>query len=300
MEMRLLLVAAVSVFVSAVSAAGAAPPPSLPDGPDLSLMALAASDFSSGRVTSEQYLSSAGQVVAYEREFVLRGRLLSALNDVIVYESATVADGDVGLLRTGFQSSRGRAEFAKAFRQGFAAEGGRQVKIKKLVVSRPLALGAGERAFRISLSLVTSVGRFHATLAFVRVDRAVGMIVLVATRGRTVPLRDVAGTAEAQARRFRAGFTIASVAAPVISGQALQGQTLSADRGRWTGGPLEYSHQWSRCDAAGGNCVAIPGATSASYTLTTADAGFTIRVRTDARNGISNFAADSLPTGPVL
>jgi hypothetical protein len=126
------------------------------------------------------------------------------------------------------------------------------------------------------------------------------MIVLVATRGRTVPLRDVAGTAEAQARRFRAAFTIASVAAPVISGQAVQGETLSADRGRWTGGPLQYSHQWSRCDAAGGNCVAIPGATSASYMLTTADAGFTIRVRAEARNGISNFAADSLATGLVL
>jgi hypothetical protein len=126
MKMRLLLVAAVSVFVSAVSAAGAAPPPSLPDGPDLSLMALAASDFTSGRVTAEEYLSSTGQVVAYEREFALRGRLLSALNDVIVYESATVADGDVALLRSGFQSSRGRAEFAKAFRQGLPPrEGGR-------------------------------------------------------------------------------------------------------------------------------------------------------------------------------
>jgi hypothetical protein len=34
--------------------------------------------------------------------------------------------------------------------------------------------------------------------------------------------------------------------------------------------------------------------------LTTADAGFTIRVRAEARNGISNFAADSLATGLVL
>jgi hypothetical protein len=301
MKMRLLLFAAVSVLISAASTAGAAPPPTLPDGPDLSLMALAASDFSSGRVSSEQYAQTDGQLAIYVREFSrLGGRLDFAINDVTLHETGATADEVVALLRLVFQDQRGRAAFAKGFRQAIAAEVGRRVTISKLVVSRPLALGAGEQAFRISVSMVTNVGRFHMAMSFVRVERVVGTIILVAKRGRTVPLGDVARTAEAQARRFRSGLTIASVAAPVISGQAGQGQTLNADRGRWTGGPSQYSHQWSRCDAAGGNCVAIPGATGGSYTLTAADAGSTIRVRVDARNGISNIAVDSLSTGVVV
>ena len=39
---------------------------------------------------------------------------------------------------------------------------------------------------------------------------------------------------------------------PAIAGTPLDGQTLTADAGTWTGtGPITYTYQWQRCDAVG-------------------------------------------------
>ncbi len=56
----LLVLAAVAVCVPATTVALAAPPASLPDGPDLSLMALEPGDFDGGRVTKQRYTSPRG------------------------------------------------------------------------------------------------------------------------------------------------------------------------------------------------------------------------------------------------
>jgi hypothetical protein len=50
------------------------------------------------------------------------------------------------------------------------------------------------------------------------------------------------------------------------------------------------TYQWLRCDASGGSCVPIAGATSSSYTLTSADAGHTIKVAV-TENGTTVTAA---------
>ena len=42
---------------------------------------------------------------------------------------------------------------------------------------------------------------------------------------------------------------------PTISGTAQEGQTLTADKGNWTGTePITYQYQWQRCNANGGGC----------------------------------------------
>jgi len=92
----------------------------------------------------------------------------------------------------------------------------------------------------------------------------------------------------------------ASSSPPTISGTPQQGQTLTANRGTWTGAqPQTYAYQWRRCDAVGGACADIPGATAASYVLTATDVGRTLRVRVTARNSLGARSATTTPTAVV-
>ena len=65
---------------------------------------------------------------------------------------------------------------------------------------------------------------------------------------------------------------------PVISGSTVEGATLTTTTGTWTGTSLTFAYRWVRCGADGGqpdgsDCPSIPGATSSSYTLGSADIG---------------------------
>ncbi|ARC58118.1 Endonuclease YhcR [Frondihabitans sp. 762G35] len=69
---------------------------------------------------------------------------------------------------------------------------------------------------------------------------------------------------------------IASVTAPTISGRAAVGRTITATEGTWSVAGTTQSFQWLR------DGVAVPGATSARYTLTGADAGTSVTVAVTA------------------
>jgi hypothetical protein len=96
---------------------------------------------------------------------------------------------------------------------------------------------------------------------------------------------------------------------PSISGNAQQGQTLTADLGSWTGAsPIQLFYQWARCGADGGkpdgsNCPAATGTFTGSgglkYTLTAADVGKRMRVRVVARNAAGDTGAASDATATV-
>ncbi len=89
-------------------------------------------------------------------------------------------------------------------------------------------------------------------------------------------------------------------AIPAPSGTPQVGSTLTAATGSWSGTqPISYSFQWKRCDSGGGSCQDLSGATGSTYTLVTADAGATIRVRVKATNSAGQAWADSAPTGVV-
>ncbi len=92
-----------------------------------------------------------------------------------------------------------------------------------------------------------------------------------------------------------------SATPPAISGTATVGQTLTESNGKWTWFPSGYSYQWEDCSATGSSCTPILGATSQSYTLTAADAGYRIEVLETARNFLgSGTPAASAPTMPVV
>jgi hypothetical protein len=75
-----------------------------------------------------------------------------------------------------------------------------------------------------------------------------------------------------------------TVLPPTIAGKAKQGELLTGRLGRWWNGPTSYVHQWYRCNVAGRDCKAIPGATDETYLLAAADVGHTIRVHESASN----------------
>src|SRR6267154_642829 len=91
----------------------------------------------------------------------------------------------------------------------------------------------------------------------------------------------------------------ANTSLPSISGSARDGSLLTASHGSWTGSPTSYAYQWQRCDAQGGSCADIGGATSDHYTVQTADVAHRLRVQVTATNSSGSGVAVSRPTGVV-
>lgn len=91
-----------------------------------------------------------------------------------------------------------------------------------------------------------------------------------------------------------------NTAPPSISGTLQVGQTLTANTGSWVGQkPITFTYQWRRCDANGANCADISGATTRTYTLTSADQGNTLRVRVTGTNARGASSATSPATGVI-
>ncbi len=82
--------------------------------------------------------------------------------------------------------------------------------------------------------------------------------------------------------------------APVVSGTATVGQTLSTTNGTWTGAPAPtFTYQWQRVTTN------ISGATSSTYVLVAADVGNTIRCVVTATNAVGIVSANSNSTATV-
>ena len=103
-----------------------------------------------------------------------------------------------------------------------------------------------------------------------------------------------ASAAAAAIPRYPAGPPLASDP-PTIVGTAQTGKKLTAVRGDWSGGkPASFAYQWQRCDAAGANCSAIPGATSLTYTEAADDIGHALNVLVTAET-LGGFATAVSP-----
>jgi alpha-tubulin suppressor-like RCC1 family protein len=93
---------------------------------------------------------------------------------------------------------------------------------------------------------------------------------------------------------------------PLVSGTRANGQVLTVSDGTWIASPSEMttSHLWFRCTSAvatatstlPSQCSAISGATSATYTQTSADAGRFVTARTTRTNSIGSTNLFSVAT----
>jgi len=101
-------------------------------------------------------------------------------------------------------------------------------------------------------------------------------------------------TADSNTTAAIGGTAPVNVVAPVVSGTATFGQTLSTTDGTWTGTPAPtFTYQWQRVTTN------IGGATSSTYVLVAADVGNTIRCVVTATNVAGSASANSNSTASV-
>lgn len=84
---------------------------------------------------------------------------------------------------------------------------------------------------------------------------------------------------------------------PAVTGTTRVGAALTGDDGVWEGQPT-LTRYWLRCDLLGADCVFIHH-TAPTYTLTSADRGWRIRLRVLATNATGAREVESEPTAAV-
>jgi hypothetical protein len=89
----------------------------------------------------------------------------------------------------------------------------------------------------------------------------------------------------------------AGVAQPRVTGTRKVTNTLTADRGTWSGTPTSFAYQWQR-STGGSPFVDVDGATAAGYTLVADDASTQVRVKITATN--ANGSADNTSAASAI
>lgn len=75
-----------------------------------------------------------------------------------------------------------------------------------------------------------------------------------------------------------------NTSAPIVTGSAVQGQTLAASAGTWANTPTSYAYRWLR------GATPIAGATASTYVLQAGDVGSQVRVGVIATNATGSSA----------
>ena len=117
------------------------------------------------------------------------------------------------------------------------------------------------------------------------------------TIGLTVTATDGNGT-KAPAYASLVG-PVASAAATLVSTAQPKATGSTSDAGTWSTKPSSTSYRWLRCNVNGRVCVAIAGATSAAYTVTSADSGHALVAVVTVRAGAATASAFSTATAVI-
>lgn len=273
--------------------------------PPLSSFALAPSDFHSATILSQSAHPDGANRQLYLRLFKPGAKmgsrpLLGAVSISIIDPDASTAAYDYGGFGLEAHSTSGRKAFAQLWSTDFVtgykigSRGKTALRVEHTVVGAPVALGSS--ALRLPMTMKTNKGSLRVSIAIVQVDRVVSIIELMGELNRPLDTGDSTTAVAAIRSRLRNAFTIANTAPPTIGGTPAVGQTLMVDEGRWTGAPSSFTYAWSRCNASGADCQPIPGATTNSYQVSTADAGSTLVVAVTGTNDVGSRSASSAPT----
>lgn len=259
-------------------------------------MALATIDFPSGtRIDAQGYHRDPDYVASYERDYDVRGgrigrsRILAAFESLDVERTPARARSTFDLFATIFGGKQGAALLKVALL-------GEGIDPSNIAIGKIRRAAIGQGAIAIPLRVKARGIAFDFTITFMRFDRVLVDIGLVGVPGSKLVATDVDRVSRIAIERVRAGLLPAIVAPPIVSGVAQVGQGLTASRGAWTGDQLAFTHQWERCDASGGGCVPVAGATGRSYTVTPGDLTSTLRVSVTGRNRLGQLVSSGPPT----
>jgi hypothetical protein len=118
--------------------------------------------------------------------------------------------------------------------------------------------------------------------------------------GRTVRVRVTATNGDGSAQAFSAptgaiadlGNAPAATSQPNPSGTTIEGQTMTASNGTWSGTqPITFTYHWQHCTATA--CTDIKDATAMTYVIAKADVGFRLRYHLTATNSVGKGTIDS-------
>jgi hypothetical protein len=232
------------------------------------------------------------------------GRPVIAVSEAFTESDADAATSEFEVMHTelGLRILKGQlaSVFAAALEGGakVGSHGKATLTVTKTVISRPISVA--KTAFRLAVTFWTNKGPVRGALGFVQTDRAIGIVFLLPVPARKLlGAGNVARVVAAEQRRLEAAFTVASTAAPTITGTAQQGQTLTLAEGTWSGAPSTFAYAWSRCDANGNACTPIAAATAKTYVPSAADSGAMLKAVVTGSNSVSSGQASSAPTAVV-
>ncbi len=118
-----------------------------------------------------------------------------------------------------------------------------------------------------------------------------------------VTAKNVAGSTEKESSTTGevVGVGPKNTEAPSVSGEAKEGQLLTASSGKWSGTePIVYEYEWLRCNTSGASCAQAQAASLLpTYSAVAADVGHTLRVKVLAKNIAGSASAESEKTATV-
>jgi hypothetical protein len=284
------LAVAAAALVAAAAAAAA------PETPDVSQMAVRATDVPGAKVASQHPTKNDGYEASYEREFDLktpygRSKIMYIDSEVGLASTPAAVTKDFASVQTLLRSSKHREAFAAGLVKSF----GKGVTRKDLTFGKLRTPQIGDGAIELPITLRIKKVPVYFSMFFFRIDRAFGSLTIVGAR--PVVAGESAKLASLVVSHIGEGLVPLPVTAPALAGTPQQGQTLTATAGTWGNTP-QLSYQWQSCDAAGA-CVDVAGATGQSYVVGAADAGKTLRVVETATNRFGTATAQSTSTAAV-
>jgi hypothetical protein len=272
-----------------------------PAEPRLSLVALAPKDVGGGaRIVRQGPVRAPGFQAAFERELEFGSGVFG--RSVLFYLTSTVElarlratpEAELATVKARLAKRPGRVAMVKSIEAELRQTLGDALEAAAMGTVRYPKIGGG--AVVVPISVTTTDGRLQLVLTYLRVDR---ILVTTSVAGDPVARADLDKLLTLTAKKAVAELGPVNVSPPSIAGEARAGAQLTASSGSWRNRPTGYAYRWSRCDPSGVQCVTLPGPSLATYAVTAADVGTTLRVTVTARNGAGNVKAVSPPTAVV-
>ena len=125
--------------------------------------------------------------------------------------------------------------------------------------------------------------------------------------GHTVRVRVTASNSDGSAQAVSTqtgvvanlGSAPAATSQPTPTGSAVEGQTLTASDGTWSGTtPISFTYHWQQCSSS--TCTDIKDATNQTYVLVKDDVGHTLRYHLVAKNAAGTGSIYSNLSGKVV